>query len=163
MLFKLLVLLNLISAKELIQHLVFGNDEKGHFCDFRLEPSNDVAEVTIFEVVDDKNDNATPRVRLIPTGSEQSNGYSRIEIPSDLAVYGKTYSFRYSFIEGGHAFSENWTFDPDRDQFALSSAVTKKIWRDTRFQVAAGITVALVICGVVSAMYRKMSKSRNTL
>lgn len=163
MLFQVLALLSLVYAKELTQFLVFGKDEGGHFCDFCLTPAETVSEVTIFEVIDDKNDQAIARVRLTPVGSPQSNGYSRIEIPDELAVEGTTYSFQYSFEEGGHAFSENWTYDSDRKQFALSSAVRKKFWKDIRFQIAAGITGILGFIGLSTVLYRKMKKSRNVL
>ncbi|ELA41747.1 uncharacterized protein VICG_01251 [Vittaforma corneae ATCC 50505] len=163
MLLQLLALLNLISTKELTQFLVFGKDETGHFCDFSLTPAEAVSEVTIFEVIDDKNDQAVARVRLTPVGSPQSNGYSRIEIPEDLAVEGTTYSFQYTFEEGGHAFSENWTYDADRKQFALSSAVKKKFWKDLRFQIAMGITGVLGLIGLSTALYRKRRKSMSIL
>lgn len=163
MLLHLILLVNLIKAKELVQFLVFGKDDTGHFCDFSLNPSRDVSEVTIFEVIDDKNDHAIARVRLTPIGSPKSGGYSRIEIPDDLAVEGVTYSFQYTFGEDDYAFSENWTYDSDRNQFALSSAVKPKFWKDTKFQIGAGIIGVMLVCGLATVMYRKLGKTRNTL
>lgn len=163
MLTKLLILASLSVAKEMEQVLVFGKDDGEHFCDFCLNPSEQVSEVTIFEVIDDENDQAIARVRLTPTNSPKSNGYSRIEIPDNLAVEGTNYSFQYTFSDGTHAFSEPWTYDVDRKQFALSSAVKKKFWRDPRVQLGAGIVGALAAVGGATVVYRKLKKSRNAL
>jgi len=163
MLYHIIALLALAYAKEMKQFLVFGKDDTGHFCDFALEPYESVSDVTIFEVIDGKSDQAIARVRLIPVGSPQSAGYSRIEIPPDLAVDGTLYSFQYTFEEGGSGFSENWTYDTDRKQFALASAVKRKFWKDTKFQIGAVIG-GIVLGGLVGNMIlRRMKKVRSTL
>lgn len=160
---QIIILVILAYAKDITQLLVFGKDEDGHFCDFAFSPNEAVSDVTIFEVLDSKRDNAVARVRLVPTSSPKSQGYSRIEIPDDLAVEGVLYSFQYTLEEGGNAFSENWTYDPERQQFALASAVKPKFWKNPKFIIAAGIGGVLGAALITSMVLRRMKKSRSTL
>lgn len=160
--FVTFALFGLLFCKELIQTLVFGkqgSDE--HFCDFNLSPAEAVTHVTIFEVISGENDHAVARCRLTPTGSPQANGYSRIEIPENLAVSGTEYSFQFNLGDGGQAFSENWTYDSSKKEFVLSSAVKKTLYKDKRVIAAGGVVLSIVAYLIISSIYKRLRKTRN--
>lgn len=163
MLLFVLSLLSIVSCKEFEQTLVFGKDDTGHFCDFSLNPPEKVVEVAIFEVISNKDDHAVPRCRLTPVGSPRANGSSRIEIPEKLACEGVRYSFKFILEDEQWAFSENWTFDGGKGEFALESSVKKSFLKDSKFQIGAALTGLLVFAAGTSYFYKRMKKSRNTL
>ncbi|KAM0680555.1 hypothetical protein GINT2_001243 [Glugoides intestinalis] len=160
--FLIFALFGLSFCKELVQTLVFGKQgADDHFCDFNLSPAEAVTHVTIFEVINGEKDHAVARFRLTPVGSPQANGYSRIEIPDNLAKKGIEYSFQFNLEDGGQAFSENWTYDSGKQEFVLSSAVKKTIYNDKRVIAAGGVIAAVLGCLAFSSIYKRLRKSRN--
>lgn len=150
---------------ELEQTLVFGKDSDGqHYCDFNLAPPQKVNEVTIFQVINDKDNTSVPRCRLIPTGSPNEGGFSRIDIPSNLAVEGVKYGFQFNFDDDEHAFSEKWGYDPSKKQFAHSYAISYNFFKDPKVLIGGGLLSAVIVAGSVGMIYRSCKKSsRNAL
>lgn len=165
--FSFIIILFNIAAycKELEQTLVFGKDGDGqHYCDFNLAPPQKVSEVTIFQVINDKDNTSVPRCRLIPTGSPNEGGFSRIDIPGNLAVEGIKYGFQFNFDDDDHAFSEKWGYDASKGQFAHAYAISYNFWKDPKVLIGSGLLGAIILTAAGVMMYRSCKKSsRNAL
>lgn len=160
----LLALIATASCSEsLVQTLVFGKEDGEHFCDVNLSPYKHVSSVTIFKVVDGNQDKAVPCCTITPYASPSASRYFRVDIPDELVKNGVEYSFQFELLDGDEYYSESWTFDSDKQIFSLCSAIEKKFWKDTKFQIGAGLVGLLVLAGAISMVYRKIKKSRNSL
>lgn len=162
-----LSLLNLARCVEYRQQLVFGNDygKDGAvraFCDFMIKPQIDVKTVTIFMKTGD-NDQAVPKGTVRPFNSPTSPGHYRVEIPGYIEKNGNVYNFQFDCANDVQLHSEPWTWDPETQQFSLTSAVKKKFYKSKAFYGILACTGAVVLIGMSSLIYRAIKKSKSTI
>lgn len=149
-----------VACEEVTQQLVFGKDGGDDCCDVKLLPTQDVSLVTIL-LKTEGEDAAVPKGVVTPETSNK-NGYFKVIIPDDIERDESLYSFQFTTSSGDDIFSENWTYDPDKRQFALASAVKRPFYRKKSFQYGAGATAACgAACGLV--YYLKSSRRKKAV
>lgn len=157
--------LALCEGQSLIQTLVFGtdssNDGSEHYCDCTFSPYQQLVSATIFKVINENQDQAVPCSRVFAVPSPTSAGYSRIEIPENLAVSDVSYSFQFEFADHPNVFSESFKFDKSRKQFALASSISENWMENPKVQIGAALVGIVALLGLGSWLYRRHKKSRS--
>ena len=117
------------------QQLTFGAGGSGasreYWCDVILASDGKqltTKNVTIFKKTSRNKDSAVAVTTIFPTrnGRIPSNAV-RLEIPPTEVKRDPSNEYTFEFVlrSDGTLFSEPWAYDPENDQFALCSAITK--------------------------------------
>ena len=155
------------QATNYVQTLVFEktktiNNDYKYFCRFRLEPRRTVENVAIFLQTGGVN-NAVAKATVTPTPDKSTVGFQRVDIPDVIEKNGSKYNFKFEIDENTVIFSQDWTWDKNKKEFALCTAVKDKFYQKNAFIITMGSLAVVVLMGGLFFIYRKIRRSKSSL